>query len=139
MTPMPNRRKALCQKVTINASKVYLHLGFYDDACTHVGEIFVVVAQTGSYERAVLDEVARSASKRLQLGEPLEELAEDWLGTRFAPCGPVVGDDRIKNCTSILDWVARYCLVNFCGRSDLAHVPAPVPPSEKIMDCGSPP
>lgn len=118
---LPDRRDLVRQKVTIAGRKLYVDLGFYDQERTKVGELFIVLEKTGSRERALFDEIGRSASKRLQYGEPLEDLAEDWLGTRFAPAGVVVGADRIKLCTSPLDYVARMLLIGYCGREDLAH------------------
>lgn len=128
---MPACRHSITQAVKIGGTKgirIYMTIGFYDQERTRVGEVWLVMAKTGSFERALLDANGIAASKRLQRGEPLEELAEDWLGMRFAPCGPVIGDARIKNCSSILDYVARHLLIYYCGRNDLAHVPAaPLP------------
>lgn len=126
MVALPARRESVTQAVRINGSKVYITVGFYDKEQTKIGEIFVSLEKTGSERRAIMDEVARLASKLLQYGSPVEEVADGWIGTKSgsdAPSGPVQGDPRIKMCTSILDYVGRYLLVYFCGREDLAHVP----------------
>ena len=125
-TPMPDRRLSTTQSVRIGGHRIHMTVGFYDEACTQVGEIFLSIARTGGQERALLDEIARSASKRLQRGEPLAELAESWLGTKLLPYGIVEGDARIKLCSGPLDWAGRHLLIFYAGREDLAHAPAPI-------------
>ena len=127
MVALPARRESVTQAVRINGSKVYITVGFYAEEPPRIGEVFVSLEKTGSERRAIMDEVARLASKLLQHGSSVEELAEGWVGTKSgsdAPSGPVQGDARIKMCTSVLDYVGRYLLVYFCGREDLAHVKA---------------
>jgi len=119
--PLPDRRDTMRQKVTINGQRAYIDCGFYEDGM--IGEVFIVLEKTGAGRRWMFDEVARLASKLMQYGCPVEQIAEGWLGTKGEPCGPVQGHARIKNCTSILDFVARHLLIEFCNREDLAHVP----------------
>ncbi len=121
---MPDRRQNITQRATIGHAKVYLTLGFFDEEMKDVGEIFISLEKTGSERRWLMDEVARLASKLIQHGCPIETVMESWLGTKGKPAGPVQGDARIKNCTSILDYVARTILVSYCDRDDLAHVKA---------------
>ncbi len=64
-----------------------------------------------------------AVSLGLQYGVPLEEYVEAFTFTRFEPAGLVQGDDRIKNATSILDYIYRELGVSYLGRDDLAHVP----------------
>jgi ribonucleoside-diphosphate reductase alpha chain len=45
--------------------------------------------------------------------------------TRFEPSGIVQGHERIKNSTSVLDFIFRSLAVDYLNREDLAHVPAP--------------
>ncbi len=122
--PMPNRRETVRHKLTIGGTRVYLDVGLC--ASGQPGEIFLVVEQTGAERRWLYDEVARLASKLLQHGCAVEDIAEGWLGTKGAPCGPVQHHARVKNCTSILDCVARHLLIEYGGREDLAHVPKEV-------------
>jgi len=121
-SPMPDRRECVTHRVTIGPCKLYVTLGFYDEEKTKVGELFVALEKTGAERRWMMDEISRLASKLLQRGTPLEEIGEMWLGTKSEIGGPVRGDDRIKNCTSILDYLARHLLVHYCGREELAHV-----------------
>lgn len=120
--PLPDYRESTTQKVVINGTAVYFTIGFYDTDRTKPGELFISIKKTGSQERAILDEVARLASKLLQHGLPVEELGTMWHGTIGVPAGPVQGDGRIKNCTGVLDYMGRHLLVYYCGREDLAHV-----------------
>lgn len=120
---MSNRRDTVRQKAKIGGKHIYVDVGLYADGT--IGEIFIVVEKTGDNNRWLYDEVARLASKLIQHGCPVETVMESWLGTKGKPAGPVQGDTHIKNCTSILDYVARTILVSYCGRDDLAHVKAP--------------
>jgi ribonucleoside-diphosphate reductase alpha chain len=53
---------------------------------------------------------------------PLEEYVDAFTFTRFEPAGFVQGNERIKNATSILDYVFRELAISYLGRTDLAHV-----------------
>jgi hypothetical protein len=119
---MPSRRDNVTQRVMIDGQKLYMTVGFIDKENTQVGEIFLVLQKTGAQERALFDEIARSASKRLQLGETLESVATSWVGTKLKPSGLITGDARLKMCNGPLDWAGRWLLINYCGREDLAHV-----------------
>mgnify|MGYP001568082521 FL=1 len=121
-TPLPDRRESVTHRVRIGTCKIYLTVGFYDTEKTSVGEVFIALEKTGAERRWMMDEIARLASKLIQRGASLDEVSEMWLGTKAEIGGPVQGDDRIKNCTSVLDYVARHLLVNYCGRDELAHV-----------------
>jgi ribonucleoside-diphosphate reductase alpha chain len=120
--PLPDCRLCTTHRVKIGSCKIYLTVGFYDEDKTQVGEVFIALEKTGAERRWMMDEIARLASKLLQRGHPLEEIGDMWLGTKAELGGPVQGDDRIKNCTSVLDYVARHLLVYYCGREELAHV-----------------
>lgn len=117
---LPNKRECVTHRVKIGPIKLYVTVGFYDDG--RVGELFLALEKTGSERRWLMDEVARLASKLLQRGATVDEVSEMWLGTKSELGGPVQGDARIKNCTSVLDYVARHLLVTYAGREDLAHV-----------------
>lgn len=117
--PLPARRECIRQAVKVGGQRVYLDVGLYEDG--RVGEIFLAVEQTGSERRWLYDEAARANSKLLQWGAPLEEVIDGWTGSKGDPSGPVQGDDRIKYCSSILDYCGRYLGVYYGGRDDLAH------------------
>ena len=68
-----------------------------------------------------MNNFAIAISIGLQYGVPLEEYVEAYTFTRFDPAGVVQGNNRIKNATSILDYVFRELAVSYLGRNDLAH------------------
>ena len=72
----------------------------------------------------MMNNFAIAISLGLQYGVPLDEYVEAFTFTRFEPAGMVMGNDRIKNATSILDYVFRELAVSYLDRDDLAHVPA---------------
>ncbi|HAC58900.1 MAG TPA: vitamin B12-dependent ribonucleotide reductase, partial [Rhodobiaceae bacterium] len=76
----------------------------------------------GAAFRSLMNNFAIAVSLGLQYGVPLEEYVEAFTFTRFEPAGLVQGNDRIKNATSILDYVFRELAVSYLGRSDLGHV-----------------
>jgi ribonucleoside-diphosphate reductase alpha chain len=69
-----------------------------------------------------MNNFAIAISIGLQYGVPLEEFVEAFTFTRFEPAGLVIGNDSIKNATSLLDYVFRELAVSYLGRTDLAHV-----------------
>jgi ribonucleoside-diphosphate reductase alpha chain len=65
---------------------------------------------------------AISISLGLQYGVPLEEYIDAFVFSRFEPSGPVVGNDRIKLATSIIDYIFRELAITYLGRDDLGQV-----------------
>jgi len=117
---LPDRRKGYTQKALVGGHKVYLRTGEYDDG--RIGEIFIDMHKEGAAFRSLMNNFAIAISLGLQYGVPLEEYVEAFTFTRFEPAGLVQGNDRIKNATSILDYVFRELAVSYLGRSDLGHV-----------------
>lgn len=117
---LPDRRKGYTQKALVGGHKVYLRTGEYDDG--RIGEIFIDMHKEGAAFRSLMNNFAIAVSLGLQYGVPLEEYVEAFTFTRFEPAGLVQGNDRIKNATSILDYVFRELAVSYLGRSDLGHV-----------------
>ena len=76
----------------------------------------------GAAFKALTNAFAIAVSLGLQHGVPLKEFVDAFVFTRFEPNGPVMGNDRIKMSTSILDYIFRDLAVNYLNRSDLAHV-----------------
>ena len=118
---MPDRRKGYIQKAIVGGHKVYLHTGEFEDG--ELGEIFVDMHKEGAAFRSLMNNFAIAISLGLQYGVPLEEFVDAYLFTRFEPAGPVQGNDRIKNATSILDYIFRELAISYMGKNDLAHVP----------------
>ena len=119
---LPSRRKGYTQKAIVGGHKVYLRTGEYEDG--RLGEIFIDMHKEGAAFRAMMNNFAIAISLGLQYGVPLDEYVEAFTFTRFEPAGMVMGNDRIKNATSILDYVFRELAVSYLDREDLAHVSA---------------
>jgi ribonucleoside-diphosphate reductase alpha chain len=117
---VPDRRTGYIQKAVVGGHKVYLHTGEYADG--RLGEIFIDMHKEGAAFRAMMNNFAIAISLGLQYGVPLEEYVDAFTFTRFEPAGFVQGNERIKNATSILDYVFRELAISYLGRTDLAHV-----------------
>ncbi|GGA60159.1 vitamin B12-dependent ribonucleotide reductase [Pelagibacterium lentulum] len=117
---LPSRRKGYTQKAIVGGHKVYLRTGEYDDG--RLGEIFIDMHKEGAAFRAMMNNFAIAISLGLQYGVPLDEYVEAFTFTRFEPAGLVMGNDQIKNATSILDYVFRELAISYLDRTDLAHV-----------------
>jgi len=124
---MPYRRKGYTQKSIVGGHKVYLRTGEYEDG--RLGEIFIDMYKEGAAFRAMLNNFAIAISLGLQYGVPLDEYVEAFTFTRFEPAGMVIGNDRIKNATSMLDYIFRELAISYLDRDDLAHVPADAAPT----------
>jgi ribonucleoside-diphosphate reductase alpha chain len=117
---LPTRRKGYTQKAVVGGHKVYLRTGEYEDG--RAGEIFIDMHKEGAAFRSLMNNFAIAISIGLQYGVPLEEFVEAFTFTRFEPAGMVIGNDSIKNATSVLDYIFRELAVSYLGRTDLAHV-----------------
>ncbi len=118
---LPHRRKGYTQKAIVGGHKVYLRTGEYEDG--RPGEIFIDMHKEGAAFRSLMNNFAIAISIGLQYGVPLEEFVDAFTFTRFEPAGIVMGNDSIKNATSVLDYIFRELAVSYLGRHDLAHVP----------------
>ena len=122
---LPNRRKGYTQKAIVGGHKVYLRTGEFDDG--RLGEIFIDMHKEGAAFRAMMNNFAIAISLGLQYGVPLDEYVEAFTFTRFEPAGMVMGNDSIKNATSILDYIFRELAISYLDRTDLAHVKPETP------------
>lgn len=117
---LPFRRNGYTQKVKINGQNVYLRTGEYENG--QLGEIFIDMHKEGAAFRSLLNCFAISISLGLQHGVPLEEFVDAFVFTRFEPSGVVMGHDRIKMSTSVIDYIFRELAVTYLNRNDLSHV-----------------
>ena len=123
---LPTRRNHTTQKVRIAGQRT-LYLSVHDDE--HPSEVFLRVKgpDCSSELIGLYDVIARLMSLALQYGAPLEKVGNLLAGAKFAPCGPVVGHDRLKHCSSAPDLIGRHLLVEYCGRHELGHGPVATP------------
>lgn len=130
---LPARRRCVSQKVKIGKQTVHYSIGLYPDG--RPGELWIEVAKAGAALRGWAGEAGMMMSIALQHGTPLHTVLDLFIGTRNDPCGPVVGHDRITQCTSIMDLIARDMAITFLQREDLADVDkwsvVPVPISDR--------
>jgi ribonucleoside-diphosphate reductase alpha chain len=117
---LPDRGAGYTQKALVGGHKVYLRTGEYDDGT--LGEVFIDMHKEGAAFRSLMNNFAIAISLGLQYGVPLEEFVEAFVFTRFEPNGIVMGNDRIKMATSIIDYIFRELAVSYLGRNDLAQV-----------------
>lgn len=117
---LPDRRQGYTQKAKINGQTVYIRTGEYDNG--QIGEIFIDMHKEGAAFRSLLNSFAIAISLGLQHGVPLEEYVDAFVFTRFEPSGVVIGNQRIKMATSVIDYIFRELAVTYLGRNDLAHV-----------------
>ena len=117
---LPDRRQGFTQKAMVGGHKVFLRTGDYEDGT--LGEIFVDMHKEGAAFRSLMNSFAIAVSIGLQHGVPLEKFVDQFLFTRFEPNGMVMGNDRIKMATSIIDYIFRELAITYLGRNELAHV-----------------
>jgi ribonucleoside-diphosphate reductase alpha chain len=117
---LPDRRRGYTQKAVVGGHKVFLRTGEYEDGA--LGEIFIDMHKEGAAFRSLMNSFAIAISIGLQHGVPLEKFVDQFLFSRFEPNGIVMGNDRIKMSTSIIDYIFRELAINYLGRSELAHV-----------------
>jgi len=135
---LPPRRLSTTVKVSIANCRLFVTVGFYDDEKRIPGELFMTLDHAGVKERTLVDALARMTSLAIQSGASLEVAMGQWLGLKGEVCGPVQGDPQIKFCTSALDYVARFVLLNFCGHTELGHgLPALPTPTDMAGDAHS--
>ncbi|HEV8579078.1 MAG TPA: vitamin B12-dependent ribonucleotide reductase, partial [Thermoanaerobaculia bacterium] len=82
---LPDERRAITHKFSINEHEGYLTVGLYEDG--QPGEIFLVMAKEGSTISGLMDSLATSISIALQYGVPLQTLVDKFSHTRFEPSG----------------------------------------------------
>jgi ribonucleoside-diphosphate reductase alpha chain len=92
---LPQTRRSLTHKFAINGHEGYLTVGLFEDG--RPGEIFIKMSKEGS----------TLSGLSLQHGLPLSEACDRFRGMRFEPMG-VTSNSEIPECSSILDYVARY-------------------------------
>ncbi|WP_316207521.1 adenosylcobalamin-dependent ribonucleoside-diphosphate reductase [Bradyrhizobium sp. SZCCHNR3118] len=117
---LPSKRGGYTQKAIVGGHKVYVRTGEYPDG--RLGEIFIDMHKEGAAFRSMMNAFAISVSLGLQYGVPLDEFVDAFTFFRFEPSGFVQEHDRLKQVTSIIDFVFRDIAINYLDRDDLAQV-----------------
>ncbi|MEY2713753.1 MAG: Vitamin B12-dependent ribonucleotide reductase [Planctomycetota bacterium] len=110
---LPQTRRSVTHKFSINGHEGYLTIGLFED--DRPGEIFIKMSKEGSTLSGLIQGFCRAFSLCLQHGRPVEEACERFRGMRFEPMGGT-SNPEIPECSSILDYVARYLQREFCGQ-----------------------
>jgi ribonucleoside-diphosphate reductase alpha chain len=125
---LPDERRAITHKFSINEHEGYLTVGLYEDG--QPGEIFLVMAKEGSTISGLMDSLATSISIALQYGVPLQTLVDKFSHTRFEPSG-FTKNPEIPIAKSITDYIFRWLASKFLSREgkEAAGVILREPPS----------
>ena len=122
---MRTRRKQLSRWHHITQVKVAgqrkLYFSAHDPARPAEMSLRVKGSDCSSELIALYGVIARLMSLALQYGAPLEKVGDLLTGVTFELCGPLVGHDRLTHCTSLPDLIGQHLLVEYCGRTELAH------------------
>jgi ribonucleoside-diphosphate reductase alpha chain len=114
---LPDERRAITHKFSINEHEGYLTVGLYEDG--QPGEIFLVMAKEGSTISGLMDSFATSISIALQYGVPLQTLVDKFSHTRFEPSG-FTKNPEIPIAKSITDYIFRWLASKFLSREGKA-------------------
>jgi len=123
--PMPGRRKlpderrSITHKFSINGHEGYITVGLYDEG--QPGEIFLVMAKEGSTISGLMDAFATMVSLALQYGVPLRALVDKFSHTRFEPSG-FTKNPEIPIAKSITDYIFRWLASKFLSTEEKQEV-----------------
>ena len=107
---LPDERASITHRFCIAGHKGYVNVGMYEDGSP--GEIFIVMAKTGSTVSGLVDCFSIAISMGLQHGVPLKVFARKFVGQRFEPLGFTTNQD-IHEATSIMDYIFRWLSAKF--------------------------
>jgi ribonucleoside-diphosphate reductase alpha chain len=113
---LPQKREGIEETVSIYSSegetKVHLRVGEYPTG--EPGEFFISFGKSGSPHAALYGEMGKDLSRRRQLGEPLEDIIQDGIGTT-GDVGGRTNHPFIKTCTSIKDLFMKIVALEYLG------------------------
>jgi ribonucleoside-diphosphate reductase alpha chain len=102
---LPETRRSRTHKFCIASHEGYLTVGLFEDG--RPGEIFIKMSKEGSTLSGLTQGFCRAFSLCLQHGLSVQDAVDRFRGMRFEPMGPT-SNPEIPECSSILDYVARY-------------------------------
>jgi ribonucleoside-diphosphate reductase alpha chain len=112
---LPDERRSITHKFSIEGHEGYITVGMYDDG--KPGEIFLVMAKEGSTISGLMDSFATAISLSLQYGVPLEALVQKFAHARFEPAGYTTNRE-IPIAKSIVDYIFRWLGTKFLSPED---------------------
>lgn len=107
---LPETRFSRTHKFSISGHEGYLTVGLFADG--RPGEIFIKISKEGSTLSGLMQGFCRAFSLCLQHGLSVQEAVDRFRGMRFEPMGATTHPD-IPECSSLLDYVARYLELEF--------------------------
>jgi ribonucleoside-diphosphate reductase alpha chain len=107
---LPDERRAITHKFSINGHEGYITVGLYEDG--QPGEIFLTMAKEGSTISGLMDAFATSISLAMQYGVPLKALVDKFSHMRFEPSG-FTKNPEIPIAKSITDYIFRWLASRF--------------------------
>lgn len=107
---LPETRSSITHKFNVGGHEGYLTVGLHADG--RPGEIFIKMAKEGSTMSGMCQAFCRAFSLALQYGLSLEDAVIRFRGMRFEPMGHTANPE-IPECSSIVDYVARFLQLNF--------------------------
>jgi ribonucleoside-diphosphate reductase alpha chain len=107
---LPETRSSRTHKFAIGGHEGYLTVGLFADG--RPGEIFIKMSKEGSTLSGLIQGFCRAFSLCLQHGLSVQEAVDRFRGMRFEPMGATTNPE-IPECSSILDYVARYLHLEF--------------------------
>ena len=116
---LPARRNVFESEVTIGGTPFHVLASEYEDG--RPGQVAFFSYTSGSTLKAMLETHGILASKALKRGVDLEDVASAWLGQEFEPRGLVSGHPSIKMALSPLDYAAKFLLLEYQGKTELAE------------------
>jgi ribonucleoside-diphosphate reductase alpha chain len=116
---LPTTRQSITHKFSIAGHEGYLTIGLFDESAGvelagHPGEIFIKMSKEGSTLSGLIQGFCRAFSLALQYGLPMQDACDRFRGMRFDPMGPT-SNPEIPEALSILDYVAKYLELHYCG------------------------
>ena len=126
---LPSTGSSFRHEFRIGGVPFLLNIGEYSDG--RPGEV-VMNCYSDSMLGNLLKSVGIDASTALKDGVKLERLASKWIGSQFEPNGFVTIDNPkgshpyIKSCLSIKDFLGRFLLLNYLGKTEFATEPEKV-------------
>jgi ribonucleoside-diphosphate reductase alpha chain len=107
---LPTTRESVTHKFSVGRHEGYLTIGLYADRSP--GEIFIKMSKEGSTISGMCQAFCRAFSLALQFGLSVDEACVRFRGMRFEPMG-ATSNPEIPECSSIVDYVARYLELHF--------------------------
>jgi len=107
---LPATHNSVTHKFSVNGHEGYLTIGLFEDGT--LGEIFIKMSKEGSTLSGLIQGFCRAFSLAIQYGLPLQEATDRFMNMRFDPMGQT-SNPKIKDATSILDYVAQFLAMEF--------------------------